>query len=121
MRDLPLDAAAVGLPGRAPFLVLEGEEVAHHEAAYEISAVIRAFVETGAAQAAPELTRAVLHVMRTAEPQGVTHLVRHVSATAATMGLILGDEAAWQAADHTYPWTEAMTSAEYWNQMENSL
>lgn len=121
MRELPLDAAAVGLPGRAPFLVLEGEEVAHHEAAYEISAVIRAFVETGAAQAAPELTRAVLHVMRTAEPQGALRLIRHVSATAAGMGLTLGDEAAWQAADRTYPWTEAMTSAEYWKQMEKSL
>ena len=48
-------------------------------------------------------------------------LIRHVSATAAAMGLTLGDESAWQAADRTFPWATAITSKEYWNQVEKSL
>ena len=120
MRELPMDSTASGLPGRAPFLVLEGEEVSHFEAVYDTNEVARAFVGTGAAQVAPELTRAVLHVMRTAEPQGVTRLVRHVGQTAAAMGLTLGDEAAWKSADGTYGWAEDMPSEDYWKQMENS-
>ena len=105
----------------APFLVLEGTEVVQYEAAYDVDEVLRAFVESGVHRLAPEMCRMVAHVMRTAEYQGVLKLVRHVSATAAAMGLTLGDEAAWKAADRTYPWAEAMSSEEYWNQVEKSL
>ena len=113
--------AKLEVGGRAPFLVLEGEEVSHFEAVYDVNEVARAFVETGACRVAPELTRAVVHVMQTAESQGALKLIRHVSKTAAAMGLSLGDEAAWKAADLTYPWTERMSSEEYWNQVEKSL
>lgn len=115
------------LQGHAPFYVLDGEEAVRHEAVYDVRDVLRAFVETGACWVAPELTRAVVRVMQTAEPQGAMKLIRHVHATAAAMGLTLGDEAAWKAADRTYPWAEArpaaaaVSSEEYWNQVEKSL
>ena len=121
MRELPLGATEVGLPGRAPFYVLDGEEVVRYEAAYDVRDVLAAFVETGACRVAPELCRGVVRVMQTAEPQGAMKLIRHVSATAADMGLTLGDEAAWKAADLTYAWTENISSEEYWNQVEKSL
>jgi hypothetical protein len=121
MRELPPGSNKVGAPGLAPFLVLDGTEVTHHTAHYDVNDVARAFIATGAASIAPELSRAVLHVMRTAEPQGAMKLIRHVSAVAAGMGLTLGDESAWKAADRTYPWAEPITSEEYWNMMEKSL
>lgn len=121
MRELPLGSTEVGLPGRAPFYVLDGEEVVRYEAAYDVRDVLAAFVETGACRVAPEMARAVVHVMQTAEPQGALKLIRHVSAAAAAMGLTLGDEAAWKAADLTYAWTENISSEEYWNQVEKSL
>jgi len=121
MRELPVGSTEVGEPGRAPFYVLDGEEATRYEAVYDLRDVLRDFVETGACRVAPELTRAVVHVMQTAEPQGAVKLIRHVSATAAAMGLTLGDEAAWKAADVTFPWHEAITSEEYWNQVEKSL
>ena len=105
----------------APFLVLDGTEVVQYEAVYDVDEVLRAFVESGVHRLAPEMCRMVAHVMRTAEYQGVLKLVRHVSATAAAMDLTLGDEAAWKAADRTYPWAEAISSEEYWNQVEKSL
>ena len=121
MRELPIGSTEQGEGGLVPFLTLDGEEVTHHTARYDVGDVARAFIATGAARIAPELTRAVLHVMLTAEPQGALKLVRHVSAVAADMGLTLGDEAAWKAADRTYPWAEAIPSEEYWNRMEKSL
>ena len=108
-------------PRRTAFLVLDGEEVTLHAAAYNVADVARAFIGAGASSIAPELARVVLHVMTTAEPQGALKLIRHVQKTAATMGLTLGDEAAWKAADLTFPWTEAIPSTEYWTQLEKSL
>lgn len=119
MRELQLDAVQAGQPGRAPFLVLDGEDVTLHTAEYSVAEVARAFIGTGASAEAPEMCRAVLHVMCTAESQGAMKLIRHVSAVASAMGLTLGDEAAWKAADRTFPWAEDMSSEEYWTQMEN--
>lgn len=121
MRELPPGTSVTAAPGCAPFLVLDGTEVTHHEAAYNVDDVTRAFIQTGAASVAPELSRAVLHVMRTAEPQGALKLIRHVSAVAASMGLTLGDESAWKAADRTFPWREAISSEEFWYNMEKQL
>lgn len=121
MRELPPGSDEVGEPGLAPFLVLDGTEVTHHTAHYDVNDVARAFIATGAARIAPELSRAVLHVMRTAEPQGAMKLIRHVNTVAAGMGLTLADESAWKAADRTFPWPEASSSEEYWYNMEKSL
>lgn len=121
LRELVPGSTEAGEPGIAPFLVLNDGELAHHTAHYDVNEVARAFIKTGAARIAPELARGLLHVMRTAEPQGALHLIRQVNAVAASMGLSLGDEVAWKAADRTYPWAEAITSEEYWKQMECSL
>ena len=121
MHELAPGSAETIAPGTAPFLVLDGEEVTLHAAAYNVADVARAFIEAGASSIAPELARVVLHVMTTAESQGALKLIRHVQKTAATMGLTLGDESAWKAADLTFPWTEAIPSTEYWTQLEKSL
>jgi len=121
MRERPPGATVAGKPGLAPFLVLEGTNATLCEAEYDVNKVARAFIKTGAAHIAPELTRAVLHVMRTAESQGAMKLVRHVNAVAAEMGLTLGDESAWKAADRTYPWPENTSSEEYWMNLEKNL
>lgn len=121
MQELPPGSTLVGNPGHAPFLVLEGEEVTRYEAVYNMQDVLRAFVTTGACRIAPELTRAAAHVMLTAQPQGALKLIRHVQAAAAALGLTFGDEAAWKAADRTFPWQDAVSSEEYWNQVEKSL
>lgn len=121
MRELPPGSTEVGEPGLAPFLVLHDGALTHHTARYDVNDVARAFLRTGAARVIPELTRAVLHVMRTAEPQGAMKLILHVRDVAAGMGLSLADEAAWKAADRTYPWPEDMPSDEYWSELEKSL
>lgn len=105
----------------APFLVLDGTAVMLHQSEYDTREVARAYLDSGACQAAPELCRCALHVICTQKPQGVLNFIRHVIQTAAGMGLTLGDEPAWKAADLTYPWTEAIPSSEYWLQMEKSL
>ena len=121
MHELAPGSAETIAPGTAPFLVLDGEEVTLHAAAYNVADVARAFIEAGASSIPPELARVVLHVMTTAESQGALKLIRHVQKTAATMGLTLGDESAWKAADLTFPWTEAIPSTQYWTQLEKSL
>lgn len=105
----------------APFLVLDRTAVTLYEAEYDTRDVARAFLTTGACQAAPELCRCALFVMATQTPQGVLGFIRHVIQTAAGMGLTLGDEPAWKAADLTYPWADKIPSTEYWSQMEKSL
>ena len=121
---------SVGIPeegegGVAPFAVmtLHGDHVAltRHQARYDLKEAGRAFLLTGAAQAAPEMCRAVYQTMRTGEYQGVLKVVRHVVQTAKGMGLTLGDQAAWQAADHAYPWREPMSSADFWKHAEEAL
>lgn len=121
MRELPPGSTETGEPGLAAFLVLDGDEVTHYTARYDVREVARAYIETGAARVTPTITRAVLHVMQTAEPQGVLKLIRHVSAVADRLGLSLADEAAWKAADRTHPWQEPVSSEEFWYNMERSL
>ncbi len=105
----------------APFAVLEGDTVTQYEVPYDARDTLRAFLHTGIWRVAPEMTRMVAHVMQTAEYQGVLKLMRHVSAVASGMGLTVGDIAAWEAADRTYPWREPMTSPEYWHHLEETL
>jgi hypothetical protein len=105
----------------APFLVLDGTAVAQYEAPYDVREALRAFIAADVHRQAPEMCRMVAHVMQTAEYQGVLKLVRHVRAVATGMGLTLGDESAWKAADQTYPWAETISSEEYWNQLEKQL
>lgn len=121
MRELPPGAAESGEGGWAPFLTLEDGRVTHHAARYCVQDVARAYVETGAYREAPELTRAVLAVMQTARAQGALKLIQHVSAVAEGLGLTLGDEAAWRAADRSFDWAEDMSTEEYWEELRRAL
>ena len=121
---------SVGIPedgegGIAPFAVmtLVDDQVLleRHQARYDLREAGRAFLITGAAQAAPEMCRAVYQTMRTGENQGVLKVVRHVIRTAEDMGLSFGDQAAWEAADRTYPWLEPISTADFWKHAEEAL
>ena len=121
---------SVGIPeegegGVAPFAVMtvDGDQVTltRHQAKYDLKEAGRAFLLTGAAQAAPEMCRATYQTMRTGEYQGVLKVVRHVIQTASAMGLTMGDQAAWEAADQTYPWQEPMSTAAFWKHAEEAL
>ena len=121
---------SVGIPedgegGVAPFAVmtLEGDQVTltRHQARYDLREAGRPFLTSGAARVAPEMCRAVYQTMRTGEYQGVLKVVRHVIRAAGGMGLSLGDQAAWEAADGTYPWLEPLSTAEFWKRAEEVL
>lgn len=109
-----------GNGGMARFAVWDGEELTSHLVPYSIDDTIRAYIAMGYADAAPEMIRACIQELRTAEYQGVLHLLRHVHQTASQMGLTIGDKAAWQQADTTYHWIEHphQTTAEYWAEMK---
>lgn len=127
---IAFNPCSVGIPedgegGVAPFAVmtLEGDQVTltRHQARYDLREAGRAFLTSGAVQAAPEMCRAVYQTMRTGEYQGVLKVVRHVIRTAGAMGLSLGDQAAWEAADSAYPWLEPMSTAAFWRRAEEVL
>ena len=121
---------SVGIPedgegGVAPFAVMTfaGDQVTltRHQSRYDLREAGRAFLLTGAAQAAPEMCRATYQTMRTGEYQGVLKVVRHVIQTAKGMGLSFGDQAAWEVADRTYPWLEPMSTADFWKHAGEAL
>lgn len=109
-----------GRGGTAPFAVMEEHAgsitLTRHLAPYDADETARAFLRTGCAAAAPEMSRIVLHTMRTGEYQAVLKLVRFVS----SLGDV-GDAAVWQEADRLWPWREGVSSAEFWHRMEASL
>ena len=109
-----------GRGGTAPFAVMEalGDTitVTRHCACYDVDDAARAFLLTGCAAAAPEMSRIVLHTMRTGEYQAVLKLVRFVS----SLGNV-GDAAVWHEADRLWPWREGMSTPEFWHRMEASL
>lgn len=115
-----------GRGGVAPFAVLEthpgqSPRLTRHEVPYDVRTTIRAFIETGMCKAAPEICRACVRVLLTAEYQGVLKLMRHAAAVAEEHALDFGQREAWKLADRTYHWAEAMTSEEYWKHMEETL
>ena len=111
--------------GTAPFVVMEeknGEiRLTRHSAAYDVAALKRAFLDSGCVQAAPEMSRIVLHTMLTGEYQATLKLIRFVSETAKPLGLTMGDREAWQAADRALPWREKIVCAEYWRRIKEEV
>jgi len=104
-----------GEGGIAPFAVMEDDgTLTRHAASYDLEVVARAFVDTGAAAAAPEMCRAVYHTMRTGEHMGVTKFVRFVIETGRDKGLSLGDEEAWKMADRRWHWAQEGDSEAFW-------
>lgn len=106
--------------GYAPFLLLDEEDdriaLTRCGVHYDTSALARAYITTGCAASAPEMTRVVLHTIVTGEYQGTLKLVKYV----ATLG-DLGDAEAWRKADETWPWREPLSTAEYWKKLEEEL
>lgn len=109
-----------GAGGHAPFVVMEEQEgiirLTRHMAVYDTTALMRSFIESGCAHAAPEMARIVLHTMLHGEYQATLKLVRFV----AHLG-DLADPSAWQEADRTWPWVEPIPTAEYWKHLEEEL
>ena len=114
-----------GMGCSAPFAVLEESggrvTVTQHAVPYDGEEAARRFITTGLAKDSPEMARVVLHTMLTGEYSATLKLIRFVSARAAEMGLTLGDEAAWRAADPMYPWAEPIPTDQYWKQLEERL
>lgn len=106
--------------GMAPFVIMEEDEerirLGRHLVPYDMDALKRAFIETGCADAAPEMTRVVLHTMVTGAYQGTLKLVKYV----ASLG-DLGDEAVWHMADARWPWREPFSTPEYWRALKEEL
>lgn len=107
-----------GVGGRAPFAVLTVDEgptrVETFQVAYSLAAVRRAYVESGCAAIAPEISRAAYLTMAEGRPLYVLQLLTHARRVASALGLTLGDRAAWAEADRTWPWPEAVSSPAYW-------
>ena len=121
---------SVGIPedgegGVAPFAVmeLEGERVTltRCQVPYDLREMARAFITSGAVEAAPEMCRSVYQTMRTGEYQGVTKLMRHISWLSREHGFEFGDQEAWEAADRTWTWLEPLSTAEFWKRAEEAL
>ena len=109
----------------APFVVLEERDgritLTPHAVTYDGDELARTFITSGTAAAVPEISRIVLHTMRTGEYSATLKLIRFVAAKAAAMGLTTGDEEAWRVADALYPWAEPVPTAIYWKQLEERL
>lgn len=106
----------------APFAVLEQSggdiRVTRHRVPYSSKALKRAFLSSACCQAAPEMSRVVLHTMLTGEYQATLKLIRRVTEAADALGLTPSDREAWKATDRALPWAEALTCAEYWKHLE---
>jgi len=111
--------------GTAPFAVLEDRDgrliIERHAVPYNLQAVKRAFLQSGCVQAAPEMSRIVLHTILTGEQHYVLKMMRYITSVAEPLGLTLGDHEAWQAADFTLPWQEKIPTQLYWQRLEEEL
>lgn len=109
-----------GVGGYAPFVIMDDHggriTLTRCGTHYDTRLLQQAFIATGCAASAPELTRAVLHTMLTGEYQGTLKLVQFVSGIGS-----LADENAWKHADRIWHWQEPLSTAEYWQRLEEEL
>ena len=114
-----------GVGGVAAFAVLtihDGRaDVTFHRSAYNVDEVARAYITSGAAQAAPEMTRLLVQNMITGEYSLVLKALAHIRDVAQPHGLTPADREAWLMADATMPWRESLSTPEYWSMMEEKL
>lgn len=115
-----------GVGGIASFGVLEiqGDHAgafAAYTVPYDLQAVRRAFIESGAADAAPDICRGALTTMEAGVSQLVLKMIRHAVQTAEAMCLPMGDPAAWKAAMDTWTWRDGRSTAAYWADIRASL
>lgn len=107
----------------ATFAVYDSDDgsVTLHAAPYSAEDVARAFIRSGATQAAPMMCRVVQQTIETGTEESVSALMRHIIAVGAPHGLGIGDQAAWEMADATFTWTVPLATADYWKMMEDTL
>ena len=114
-----------GIGGVAAFAVLtltdDRAEVTLHRTPYDVNEVARAYIVSGAAQAAPEMTRLLMQNMITGEYSLILKAIAHIRDTARPHGLTLADREAWRIADATLPWREPLSTPDYWSMMEEKL
>ena len=114
-----------GIGGVAAFAVLtlgdDQADVTFHQAAYDVDEVARRYIVSGAAQAAPEMTRLILQNMITGEYSLVLKAIAHIKNVASPLGLTLADREAWLVADATLPWMEPLSTPQYWSMLEEKL
>ena len=119
-----VNAGAVGMVedniggGRVPFLILELEDAAFSweicSTRYDVAALWQIFRESGAAEAAPEMTRCVYDVMRRGTDCLMLRFTWFSAALAREKGLPEGSREAWALADRQWQWPEDMDSRKYW-------
>ena len=104
----------------APFAVLEthGDEyrVTRYEAHYASDDMVLAALRSGFWRCMPEFTRAILLTLLDGQ-LWCMRLLQEVSRAARALGTTARDQAAWRAADETFPWPTPLTSFAYWTQM----
>ena len=109
-----------GVGGVASFGVLDmgadGRAVSftRHTVPYDLQAIRRAYIQSGAVSIAPDICRAALTTMETGASQLVLKLVRHAVQTAESLCLPVGDARAWAAAMAIWSWQDGLTTAAYW-------
>ena len=107
-----------GHGGTAPFAIMEAEgervscQVCH--ATYDPAETRRAYVASGAAQAAPEMCRAAMYTMETGTYQACLKFVRLARELGEPRGLTLADPEAFRLAAAAWDWGDGMSCAEYW-------
>lgn len=108
---------------RASFAVLDDStgECTLHAAPYDVAALGRAFLRSGAVEDAPMMCRIVYETALTGREDSVTSLMHHIAATGKPLGLTLADEAAWQFADATFPWLDPISTPDFWKMTEEKL
>ena len=100
-----------GHGGTAPFAIMEAEgervscQVCH--AAYDPAETRRAYVASGAAQAAPEMCRAAMYTMETGTYQACLKFVRLARELGEPRGLTLADPEAFRLAAAAWDWATA--------------
>ena len=104
--------------GLAPFAVLDGEEVSLYQVPYDLDGLRRDYVQSGCYRSDRVLTRLSLQVMCDGSPMLCLRYFKHANAVAALMGVPLGHEEAWKAADTLWPWPEHESTGDFWRRME---
>lgn len=106
--------------GRAPFVIMDEQDGAihltRHLVPYDLTALKRAFIEGGCADAAPEMARIVLHTMLTGEYQATLKLMRFIASLGDS-----GNPDVWEKADRTWHWREPLSTAQYWASLKEEL
>lgn len=100
-----------GRGSRAAYAMWEDGQVQVYETAYDPSGLKRAFVESGLADAAPEMARVTLETMLWGQPWC---WIEHIQDTAREAGISWQGREAFRLAAESYAWAEDMSCQRFW-------